>query len=131
MNIPDEKRLHFCLASISHKLSKFPITVIEEGLHFHPDATDAEREKIFRGIKNLNKDVTLWLQFALGDAYNALPGDYGTKTKWVEDNFGGKEAVMPIKKCGNVASRFPHEKRRMNLPWSFYVETAVSKFSPR
>jgi len=121
--LPQDDLPHI-LPAVAGLLNKLPVTVTPKGLNIHPEATEDQRKRLFRSMKNLSEDAGAWFRFALGDAYNAVTG-HGAKTEWVEKTFGGKDAIMPLKKYGAVAKRWPHEDRDMKLPWSFYAEVSV------
>ena len=120
-----EQCLPGLLPEIAALYSCLPAKVTRAGLEILPEADAEERRAIFRGLFNLAKDTEDWLFWAQGDAWNALPGDYGAKCRFAEATCG-KERYLRQRQIGSCARAWPKPMRN-RATRSFYVLTASIK----
>lgn len=117
------------LPCIAANLRDLPVEVTAAGPKIAPEATDSERRAIFIRLMQLAEQTSTWLRFAIGDAWNHLPGDYGARTAWAEKEFG-EGFAHTAKQYGYIAGRWHlHRRERPGspgefFPWSFYETTA-------
>ena len=108
---------------VQKRMTGLPVDVLPMGLRIHDGASAKAFREILQRLIKVKNVAECPLNFAFGDAYNALPAKYGARGHWARVNFGqGYE--MQMRKWGHVAGQWPQEIRRPGIPWSFYAEGA-------
>jgi len=112
------------LKMLNQKLGGLATVNKELRLEFGKNITLDQAKKALGRLYRLQKRIPIYLRFLIGDAYNALPCDYGKREEWVEETF--KTAGSLIRSWASVAANWKGP-RDGNLPWAFYQVCARLK----
>lgn len=110
-------------AGLTKALAGLPVTVEKLGLRVTAEIPPDDLKRGLRRLLRFQRETEVALRFMLGDLWNGLPGDYGTKKQWTKDNFSEGDYEQ-LNGYGWIAGGWTIERRRVGLPWSFFKVTA-------
>jgi hypothetical protein len=99
--------------------------VIEENMAKVGNSSLEQRREAILRLLDANLKLNTQARFSIGDLYNSLPDTYGSRLKFVQDNFPAKavdRVYKNLRQYGWVASKWPPRERLKDLPWRHFVE---------
>lgn len=113
---------------LADALAGLPVTVKPSGIIINPNATEEEKLRIGGLIFDVSTRAAFFLNFALGDWYNALvPGEDAESKRSIIVEVFGPGRYQQAKTAGFVARHWEAPRRNPIVIWSFYDATAGLK----
>ena len=110
------------IQDIANMCKRLPVKVHANGVDFTPGASKKQIEQTFKFLARQESIMGNWFKQAIGDAMNALPGNYGERIEWVRKLYPGKYQVY--RNYARAMKVWPKQLRKTNN-FSFYRITSV------